>query len=111
VCKHQNAQRLNFVNGCANTQLNQEGDFEMKHVIGSVTLEAIDTYVRVTVRNIGGVDAPPVVRVTKRECPEALEVAQLLSEIRGYWPDYSHLCLCSRAAEDARNNKTELCLG
>lgn len=83
----------------------------MKHVIGSVTLEAIDTYVRVTVRNIGGVDAPPVVRCTKRECPSPLEVAQLLADIRGYWPDNAHLCLCSRVAADARNNKTELYLG
>jgi len=77
----------------------------MKYQLGSVTIEAIDTYVRVTVKNFGGAHCPSRVAVTKRECPAAEEVAQLLVDIRGYWPDAAHLQACSRAAEDAKNNK------
>ena len=80
----------------------------MKYRLGSVTIEAIDTYVRVTVNNIGGADAPPRIAVTKKQCPSATDVAQLLSDIRGYWPDGAHLQACGRAAADARDNKIEL---
>ena len=82
----------------------------MKYRLGSVTIEAIDTYVRVSVANIGGPDAPVKVSVTKRECPKAAEVAQLVMDIRGSWPDAAVLQACSRAADDARNNKTVLYL-
>jgi hypothetical protein len=80
----------------------------MKYRLGSLTVEAIDTYVRVTVVNIGGLDAPNRVAVTKRQFPRGEEVAQLVSDIRGYWPDNAVLIACGRAAEDARNNKIEL---
>ncbi|MDO3380399.1 hypothetical protein [Geoalkalibacter halelectricus] len=82
----------------------------MKHRLGSLTIEAIDTYVRVTVANFGGSDAPDRVAVTKRQCPKAEDVAGLIAEIRGYWPDTAVLQACSRAAADARNNKIELAL-
>lgn len=76
-----------------------------KHQIGSVTVEAIDAYVRVTVNNVGCIGARPVIRCTKRECPTTLEVVQLLSEICGYWPDNAHVFVCSLASRDARRNK------
>lgn len=82
----------------------------MKYRLGSLTIEAVDTYVRVSVANFGGPDAPARVAVTKRQCPEAVEVAQLVADIRGYWPDAAVLVACGRAAEDARNNKIELAL-
>jgi len=82
----------------------------MKHRIGSVTIEAIDTYVRVRVDNIGGPDALPKFAVTKKQFPSAMEVAQLLADVRGYWPDNAHLILCGDAARDAKNNKIELAL-
>ena len=72
--------------------------------IGSVTIEAVETYVRVTVRNIGGVDAKPRVKCTKKQTPSAEDVAQLLADIRGYYPDRAHLMICSRAAHDAKLN-------
>ncbi|OHD24627.1 MAG: hypothetical protein A2Y38_16775 [Spirochaetes bacterium GWB1_59_5] len=59
----------------------------MKYRLGSVTIEAIDVYVRVTVENIGGPDAPPRVVVTKKQCPSGHDVAALLAEMRGVWPD------------------------
>jgi hypothetical protein len=70
----------------------------MKYRLGSLTVEAIDTYVRVSVEDIG-------ISVTKQEFPTAVDVAQLISDIRGYWPDEAVLIACGRAAEDARNNK------
>lgn len=73
----------------------------MKYKLGSVTIEAIDTYVRVTVEGIG-------CRVTDHPCPKTMDVALIVHEMRGYWPDNAVLQACSRAAEDARNNKTEL---
>ena len=79
----------------------------MKYNLGSVTIEAIDTYVRVTVKNIGGPDAPPRIAVTKRQFPSAMDVARLLSDIRGYWPDNAHLQACARAAQDAKDNQIE----
>ena len=80
----------------------------MKYRLGSVTIEAIDTYVRVTVANYGGPDAPDRIAVTKKQCPKASDVAALVADIRGCWPDNAVLQACSRAAEDARNNKTIL---
>lgn len=80
----------------------------MKYRLGSVTVEAIDTYVRVTVNNFGGSDAPPRVAVTKRQCPPAVEVAALLAQLREL-PigslDAAQQQACGRAADDARNNK------
>lgn len=82
----------------------------MKHRFGSVTVEAIETYVRVTVSNFGGPGAPDRIAVTKHECPSAVEVAQLVSDMRGYWPDDAVLQGCSRAAAEAKANVTELVL-
>ncbi|MCK9526207.1 MAG: hypothetical protein M0R49_09810 [Limnochordia bacterium] len=77
----------------------------MKYQVGCLTVEAIDTYVRVSVSNIGGLDAPIRVAVTKRQLPTGHEVAQLVQDIRGYWPDAACLGACSRAAKDAHDNK------
>lgn len=84
----------------------------MKYRLGSVTIEAIDTYVRITIANAGGIGTQDRIAVTKHECPAAAEVAQLLADLRGYWPDRAHLQACGRAADDARRNKadSELCL-
>jgi len=72
--------------------------------IGSTTIEAIDTYVRITVRNKGGIDAKPIVKCTKKQCPTSEQVAELLTSIKGYRPDSAHLTLCSRASHDAKLN-------
>ena len=82
----------------------------MKYRLGSVTLEAIGTFVRVTVENLGGPDAKPRIAVTKKEFPKAQDVAQLLADIRGYWPDAANLQACARAAHDAEQNRMELAL-
>lgn len=73
----------------------------MKHVLGNVTIEAIDSYVRVTVEDIG-------CRVTDHQFPKTMDVALLVFEMRGYWPDNAVIQACSRSAEEARNNKIEL---
>lgn len=79
----------------------------MKHRLGSITIEAIDTYVRVTAENLGGVDAKPQYFVTENETPEAIEIAHIIHKIKGYWPDAAHLQACGRAADDARANWEE----
>ena len=61
----------------------------MRYKLGSVTVEAIDTYVRVTVENIGGIGAPPKVACTRRQCPKAIDIAVLLAELRGV--EFGHL--------------------
>jgi hypothetical protein len=81
---------------------------EMKYQLGSLTVEAIDTYVRVTIDNINGIEGNKKHAVTKRECPKPVDVAVLLSELQGYYPNNAQLQACSRAALDARNNKTIL---
>lgn len=83
----------------------------MKYRLGSLAIEAIDTYVRVTVDNFGGADAPSKVAVTNKECPSAAEVAQLVVDIRGYYPDNAVLQACSRAANDAKDNRDICRLG
>jgi len=80
----------------------------MKYRLGSVTIEAIDTYVRITLANYGGIGTQDRIAVTKHECPTAVEVAQLLADMRGYWPDSATLQACSRAAHDAAENKITL---
>lgn len=76
----------------------------MKYRMGSLTLEAIDSYVRVTVENLGGIENKPVVKCTKMERPTARQVAELVMELRGDWPDAAVLQECGRAASDARDN-------
>jgi hypothetical protein len=73
----------------------------MKYVLGSVTIEAIDNYVRVTVEGIG-------CRVTDHQFPKTMDVALIVHEMRGFWPDNAVIQACSRAAIDARNSKIEI---
>lgn len=76
----------------------------MKYRMGSLTLEAIDGYVRVTVENLGGIDSKPVVKCTKKERPTARQVAELVMELRGDWPDRAVLQECGMVARDAQDN-------
>ena len=69
----------------------------MKYRLEGVTIEAIDTYVRITVGS--------QVKVTKKQCPKSGEVAALLNEMQGYYPNSTQLKACGRAANDARSNK------
>lgn len=83
----------------------------MKYRLGSLTVEAIDTYVRVSNANFGGLDGPTRVAVTKKQYPTYTEIVQIvmeLTEARGHWPCAAVLDACSRAAQDAKNNKIEL---
>ena len=73
-----------------------------KYRLENLTLEAIDTYVRVSIGDR--------VACTQKQCPEAVEVASLLHEMQGYSPNSAQLQNCSRAARDARNNKIELAI-
>ena len=79
----------------------------MKYRLEGMIVEAIDTYVRITTR--ANTDYPKVA-VTKKECPKATDVASLLAELQGYYPNPTQLQVCSRAANDARDNKTVLAL-
>jgi hypothetical protein len=72
----------------------------MKYRLEGTTIEAIDTYVRVTV----GEKA----EVTASQYPAPAEVAWLLQRMQGYPPNSAQLSACSRAAYDAENNKIEL---
>ena len=83
----------------------------MKHRLGSLTVEAIDTYVRVSVANVGGIDAPLRVAVTKRQFPTTEDIIALvmkLTEANGYRPDNAVQSICSRASHDALDNKIVL---
>lgn len=75
----------------------------MKLRLEGTTLEDIDTFVRITLGN-GKIEC------TENECPTAVEVAGLLAKLQGYWPNRAQPQACSRVAEQARNNKIELCL-
>lgn len=80
----------------------------MKHILGSLTIEAIDTYVRVTVDNWCGVAGNKRIACTEQECPTALDVAELVARLRELqigWLDNATLQACGRAALEARNNK------
>lgn len=74
----------------------------MKYRLENVTIEAIDTYVRVTVAGR--------TEVTARQCPKSIDVAILLARMQGYDPNRAQLQACGRAADDARGNKIELAL-
>lgn len=85
----------------------------MKYRLGSLTVEAIDTYVRVAVANVGGIGGSTKVAVTKRQCPTPEEVVSLVMELtqaHGYWPDDAVVRACSRASHDALDNKTAIAL-
>lgn len=75
----------------------------MKYRLEGTTIEAIDTYVRVTLGN-------GTVAVTDRQCPKSIDVAALLERLQGYAPNLAQLQACGRAADDARRNKIELAL-
>lgn len=74
----------------------------MKYILEGTTIEAIDTYVRITVGSR--------TRVTDRQCPLSMDVAILLEQMQGYSPNRAQLQACGRAADDARSNKIELVL-
>jgi len=74
----------------------------MKYRLEGTTIEAIDTYVRVTVAER--------TQVTKKPLPKSIEVAILLEQMQGYAPNRAQLQACGRAADDARNNKVLLAL-
>ena len=75
----------------------------MKYRLEGTTIEAIDTYVRITMGN-------GQVKCTPRQLPKPSDVAALLIEMQGYSPNQAQLLACSRAAVDAKNNKIELAL-
>jgi len=74
----------------------------MKYRLEGTTIEAIDTFVRVTVAG--------KTEVTARQFPKSIDVAVMLQRMQGYEPNRAQLQACGRAADDARNNKTELAL-
>lgn len=73
-----------------------------KYRFGSKTIEAVGTYVRVTVHNMCGVQGNDVMVCSRRECPSPVEVAQMVAEMQGCWPDRAILDGCARACADAR---------
>jgi hypothetical protein len=75
----------------------------MKYRLEGTTIESIDTYVRITLGN-GRVE------VTKRQLPNAGNVAELLCQMQGYALNRAQLQACARAADDAKNNVVELAL-
>lgn len=75
----------------------------MKYRLEGTTLEAVGTFVRVTLGN-------GKVSVSEKECPTSYEVADMLCRMQGYYPNNAQLQACGRAATDARNNVTELAL-
>ena len=74
----------------------------MKYRLEGVTIEAIDTYVCVSVA--------AKTEVTDQQCPKSIDIAILLDRMQGYWPNSAQLQACGRAADDARRNKIELAL-
>ena len=66
----------------------------MKYRLEGVTIEAIDTFVRVTVAG--------KTEVTARQCPKSIDVAIMLGRMQGYEPNRAQLQACGRAADDAR---------
>lgn len=75
----------------------------MKYRLEGTIIEDIDTYVRIRLGN-------GAIQVTQRQCPSAIDVATMLHQMQGYPPNRAQLNACSRAAEDARNNRIELAL-
>lgn len=74
----------------------------MKYRLEGTTIEAIDTFVRITMTN--------KTEVTARQFPKSIDVANMLMRMQGYKPNRAQLQACGRAADDARNNKIELVL-
>ncbi len=86
---------------------------ERSYRLESLEIGAIDTYVRVTLHNVGGVAGSKRYKVTKRECPTAEQVRdtvlELYQEVYGSAQPLndSQLANCARAAKDARLNREE----
>ena len=74
----------------------------MKYRLEGTTIEAIDTFVRITM--------PTRTEVTAKQLPKSIDVAIMLERMQGYQPNRAQLQACGRAADDARNNKIELAL-
>jgi len=74
----------------------------MKYRLEGTTIEAIDTFVRITMAG--------QTKVTDRQCPKPIDVANMLRTLQGYEPNGAQLSACSRAAHDAADNKIELVL-
>ena len=75
----------------------------MKYRLEGTTFEAIDTYVRITLGS-------GKVQVTGRQCPTVIDVVTMLRQMQGYTPNRAQLLVCSRASDDARNNRLEMAL-
>jgi hypothetical protein len=69
----------------------------MKYRLEGLTIEAIDTYVRLSMNS--------KTKVTKKQCPKSIDVANLLEQMQGYPPNRAQLQACGRAAMDAKKNK------
>lgn len=72
----------------------------MKYRLEGVTIEAIDAYVRVSVAG--------KTQVTQNQTPKSIEIAALLQQMQGYYPNRAQLQACGRAADDALRNRIEL---
>ena len=75
----------------------------MKYRLEGTTIEAIDTYVRITLGN-------GKIEVTKRQLPSSQEIADMLHRMQGYPLNAAQLQACSRASDDAKNNKLDLAI-
>ena len=78
----------------------------MKLKLGSLTIEDIDTYVRVSIAMEPG--RPDFVKCCAKECPSQIDVITLISEMRGFFPDRAVCQAAGRVAEEARENKFAL---
>lgn len=65
-----------------------------KYRLGSLVLEAVKPFVRVTLLG-------QLVVVIDQPTPSAAQVAGEIAKIRGYWPDSAVLTACGRVAADA----------
>ena len=74
----------------------------MKYRFENLTIEAVDEYVRIS----NGIKT----QVSKRQAPPPTEVAQMVADMRGYWPEPGVLQGCARAAADAARNKITIAL-
>jgi hypothetical protein len=72
----------------------------MKYRLEGTIIEEIDGYVRITLGN-------GAIRVTKRQYPKPIEVANLLREMQGHEPNNAQLQACSRSANEAITEKME----
>ena len=74
----------------------------MKYRLEGTTIEAIDTYVRITMAG--------KTEVTAKQLPKSIDVCCMLARMQGYEPNRAQSIACGRAAGDARDNETVLAL-